>query len=47
MNEQEVMDYYNELLEHYGDNLANWEQEPRRFRWQVITYRYYRERNLS
>lgn len=45
MTNQEVIDYYNKLQEHYGDKLANPEQEPRRFEWQVRIYRYYQERN--
>lgn len=44
MTDQEVLDYYNKLQEHYGDKLANPEQEPRRFEWQVRIYRYYQER---
>ena len=47
MTEQEIINYYNELVEHYGDRLANWEHEPHRFQWQVTMYRYYREKNLS
>jgi hypothetical protein len=44
MTDQEVLKFYKELEEHYGDKLANVEHHPRQFQWQVITYRYYVER---
>ncbi len=44
MTEQEIMDFYKELVEHYGDTLANPEQEPIRFAHQMRLYRYYKER---
>lgn len=44
MTDEEVLQFYNELEEHYGDKLANFEHHPRQFQWQVITYRYYKER---
>jgi len=45
MTEQEVLEYYKELQEHYGEKLVNPEHHPRQFQWQVNTYRYYREKN--
>ncbi len=44
MTEQEILDFYTELVDHYGDNLANFEQEPIRFAYQVKLYKYYKER---
>ena len=44
MTEQEILDFYQELVEWYGDGLANFEHEPRRFAYQVRLYRYYKER---
>ena len=44
MTDEEVLNYYKELEEHYGDKLANPEQEPIRFEWQVRIYRYIMER---
>ena len=42
MTDEEVIEYYKELQEHYGDKLANPEHHPRQFQWQVTTYRYYK-----
>jgi hypothetical protein len=47
MTEQEVLDFYNELVDNYGDSLANFEQEPRRFAFQVKLYKYYQERKCN
>jgi hypothetical protein len=44
MTDEEVLQFYKELEEHYGDKLVNWEHHPLQFRWQVTTYRYYVER---
>ncbi len=44
MTDKEVEDFYNELLEHYGDKLANFEHHPRQFANQVKLYRYYKEK---
>lgn len=44
MTDEEVINYYNKLQEHYGDKLVNPEHHPRQFHWQVTTYRYYEER---
>ena len=42
MTDTEVLAFYNELKEFYGDTLANFEHEPRRFANQVKLYRYYK-----
>lgn len=44
MTDKEIEDFYNELVEHYGDSLANFEHYPRIFAYQVRLYRYYKER---
>ncbi len=44
MTDKEVEDFYNELVEHYGDELANFEHYPKIFANQVKMYRYYKER---
>ena len=42
MTEDEVMAFYKELQEFYGDRLANFEHHPRIFASQVRLYRYYK-----
>lgn len=44
MTEKEVEDFYNELVEHYGEELANFEHHPKIFANQVRMYRYYKEK---
>jgi len=44
MADEEVINFYNELVEHFGDSLANFEQEPKRFKYQVTIYKYYKSR---
>lgn len=44
MTDTQILAFYNELVEHYGDDLANFEHEPRRFAYQVRIYQYYKER---
>ena len=44
MTNKEVEEFYNELVEHYGDKLANFEHYPKQFANQVKMYRYYKER---
>lgn len=44
MTEQEIENFYNELVQHYGDKLANFEHHPIQFANQVRMYRYYKER---
>lgn len=45
MTEEEVIKFYEELEEFYGDNLANFEHHPRQFANQVKLYRYYMKRD--
>ena len=44
MTDEEVIKFYEELEEHYGDSLVNFEHHPIQFRNQVRMYRYYKER---
>ena len=43
MTEEEIIKLYEEMKEHYGDKLANFEHHPLQFRYQVKCYRYYKE----
>lgn len=45
MTDEEVLQFYNELVEHYGDRLANFEHYPRQFAHQIKVYRYLKERS--
>ena len=47
MTNQEVLKYYEELKEHYGDTLVNFEHYPKIFASQVKMYKYYKERNAD
>jgi hypothetical protein len=42
MSDEEALAFYNLLVDFYGDKLANFEHEPRRFAMQVKLYRYYK-----
>lgn len=44
MTEEEISNFYQELVEFYGDKLANFEHHPRQFANQVKLYRYYKEK---
>ena len=44
MTDEEVIKFYQELEEHYGDKLVNFEHHPIQFSTQVKMYRYYKER---
>jgi hypothetical protein len=44
MTNEEVEAFYNELVEHYGDSLVNFEHYPKQFSTQVKLYKYYKER---
>lgn len=41
MSDEEALKFYEELQEHYGDRLANFEHHPIQFAMQVKMYRYY------
>jgi len=45
MTDEEVLAFYEELVAHYGESLANFEHEPRRFMAQVKMYKYYKEKS--
>lgn len=47
MTDEEALAFYNELVEHYGDSLPNFEHEPRRFDAYVKMYLYYKERSKN
>ena len=44
MTDSEIEQFYNELVEHYGDDLANFEHNPLQFAMQVKMYKYYKEK---
>jgi hypothetical protein len=44
MTDEEVVEFYEKLVEHFGDTLANFEHYPKQFAHQVKLYRYYMER---
>jgi hypothetical protein len=44
MTDEEVTNFYNELVDHYGETLANFEHEPKRFQYQVTIYKYYKSK---
>ena len=44
MSDEEIIKFYEELKEWYGDNLANFEHYPKIFANQVKLYRYYKKR---
>lgn len=44
MSNEEALKFYEELVEHYGDNLANFEHHPRQFQYQVNCYKYYKSK---
>jgi hypothetical protein len=41
MTDEEVLDKYNRMVEQFGDNLPNPEQEPIRFKYYVKLFDYY------
>lgn len=42
MTEEEIIQFYNELVEFYGDRLVNFEHHPKQFAMQVKLFRYYK-----
>ena len=44
MTDEEMIKFYKELEEWYGDKLVNPEHHPIQFKHQVTMYRYYMER---
>jgi hypothetical protein len=45
MTDDEVLKLYDEMVEHFGDTLANFEHHPKQFQNQIKMYRYYKEQN--
>ena len=45
MSDEDALKFYEELVNHYGDKLANFEHHPLQFRYQVTCYKYYKEKN--
>lgn len=44
MSEKEILEFYNDMCEHYGDSMPNPEHEPRRFAFYVKLFKYIRNR---
>jgi hypothetical protein len=44
MTDDEAVEFYEKLVEHFGDKLVNFEHHPIQFAQQVKLYRYYNER---
>lgn len=44
MTDEEVLKFYKELEEHYGEKLPNFEHHPIQFNQCVKLYRYYKEK---
>lgn len=44
MTNEEILEFYKELVEHYGDKLAVFEHHPIQFAAQVNLYKYYKQR---
>lgn len=43
MTDEEVLKFYAELEEYFGDKLVDFEQHPLIFQFQVKMYKYYKE----
>ena len=41
MTDSEVNEFYDKLVEYYGDSLANFEHYPKIFQFQVNMYKYF------
>lgn len=44
MTDEEALKFYEELVEWYGDKLANFEHYPKQFQSQVNIYKYYKSK---
>lgn len=42
MTNEDVLKFYNEMVEHYGDRLVDFEHYPRIFAYQVKLYKYFK-----
>lgn len=47
MNDEEVTDYYQKLIEYFGDSLPNYEKYPKSFAYYVKLYRYKMSKNTN
>jgi hypothetical protein len=47
MTDEEALKRYNELVEHFGDKLPNFEHHPRQFAYCVRIYEYYKQRQTK
>lgn len=47
MSDEEALEFYNKLVEHFGDSLANFEHYPKQFQNQVKLFRYYEEQRAN
>ena len=47
MTDEEAIQFYNELKEHYGDKLANPDHHPKIFSFQVTLYRYIKKNETN
>jgi len=45
MTDEEAMQFYKELQDHYGDKLVNPDHQPKIFQYQVTLYKYTKEVN--
>lgn len=44
MTDEEILKAYEDMKKEWGDNLPNFEHEPRRFAYYVKLWKYYKER---
>jgi hypothetical protein len=40
MTDSEILEFYNKLVEYYGDKLPSFEHEPKRFAFYVKMYKH-------
>lgn len=46
MDDTQITQIYNEMVEHYGDKLPNFEHEPIQFKAFLRNYLYYKEQRV-
>ena len=44
MTDEQALEFYNELKDHFGDKLPDFEHYPKTFTYYVKLYRYYKTR---
>lgn len=47
MTDTQIIQIYNEMVEHYGDKLPNFEHEPIRFKAFLTHYLYHKEQRVK